>query len=193
MPKEKNYNPVQAQRKADKAREIKKGKAEVQARRNDRLAKRNPEGIKRQIDDLKAVAEGGGKLSSHEESVLEGWRRSSRPCSRHASCSGTRRRSLAAVGRTATVAGTTGARWARGEGAMMARYEGIATAIVTRFPRTWPGSRCRGTRRRPSRRRFWISGGQRGGRSVVAATTTMAIMRVLMPVRALEAVRMRCR
>lgn len=26
MPKEKNYNPVQAQRKADKAREIKKGK-----------------------------------------------------------------------------------------------------------------------------------------------------------------------
>lgn len=25
MPKEKNYNPVQAQRKADKAREIKKG------------------------------------------------------------------------------------------------------------------------------------------------------------------------
>lgn len=50
----------------------KKGKAEVQARRNDRLAKRNPEGIKRQIDDLKAVAEGGGKLSSHEESVLEG-------------------------------------------------------------------------------------------------------------------------
>ncbi|TLD22036.1 hypothetical protein PspLS_07834 [Pyricularia sp. CBS 133598] len=74
MPKEKNYNPVQAQRKADKAREIKKGKrkAEVQARRNDRLAKRNPEGIKRQIDDLKAVVEGGGKLSSHEESVLEG-------------------------------------------------------------------------------------------------------------------------
>ncbi|KAI6381803.1 hypothetical protein MCOR25_001034 [Pyricularia grisea] len=72
MPKEKNYNPVQAQRKADKAKEIKKGKAEVQARRNERLAKRNPEGIKRQIDDLKAVAEGGGKLSSHEESVLEG-------------------------------------------------------------------------------------------------------------------------
>lgn len=26
MPKEKNYNPVQAQRKADKARAIKKGK-----------------------------------------------------------------------------------------------------------------------------------------------------------------------
>jgi hypothetical protein len=25
MPKEKNYNPVQAQRKADKAREIRKG------------------------------------------------------------------------------------------------------------------------------------------------------------------------
>lgn len=26
MPKEKNYNPVQAQRKADKAREVRKGK-----------------------------------------------------------------------------------------------------------------------------------------------------------------------
>jgi hypothetical protein len=27
MPKEKNYNPVQAQRKADKAKALKKGKA----------------------------------------------------------------------------------------------------------------------------------------------------------------------
>ncbi|KAL8387295.1 hypothetical protein RB595_010015 [Gaeumannomyces hyphopodioides] len=72
MVKEKGFNPVQAQRKADKAKEIKKGKAEVQARRNERLARRNPEGIQRQVDELKKVTEGGGKLTRHEEQVLEG-------------------------------------------------------------------------------------------------------------------------
>ncbi|KAL7930396.1 WW domain binding protein 11 domain-containing protein [Trichoderma chlorosporum] len=72
MPKEKNYNPVQAQRKADKAREIKKGKAEVQNRRNEKLARKNPDRIQKQIDDLKAVTAGGGKLTRHEEQVLEG-------------------------------------------------------------------------------------------------------------------------
>ncbi|KAJ6444086.1 sodium/hydrogen exchanger family protein [Purpureocillium lavendulum] len=54
MPKEKNYNPVQAQRKADKAKAIKKDR------------------IQQQIDDLKAVTSKGGKLSSREEQVLEG-------------------------------------------------------------------------------------------------------------------------
>ncbi|PTB70343.1 hypothetical protein BBK36DRAFT_1133932 [Trichoderma citrinoviride] len=72
MPKEKNYNPVQAQRKADKAREIKKGKAEAQSRRNEKLARKNPERIQKQIDDLKAVVAKGGKLTRHEEQVLEG-------------------------------------------------------------------------------------------------------------------------
>ncbi|KAL6856681.1 WW domain binding protein 11 domain-containing protein [Trichoderma novae-zelandiae] len=72
MPKEKNYNPVQAQRKADKAREIKKGKAEAQGRRNEKLARKNPDRIQKQIDDLKAVTAKGGKLSRHEEQVLEG-------------------------------------------------------------------------------------------------------------------------
>ncbi|PNY28967.1 Uncharacterized protein TCAP_01114, partial [Tolypocladium capitatum] len=72
MPKEKNYNPVQAQRKADKAKAIKKGKAEVQDRRNERLARRNPERIQKQLDDLKAIASKGGKLSSHEEQMLGG-------------------------------------------------------------------------------------------------------------------------
>ncbi|KAK3500672.1 WW domain binding protein 11-domain-containing protein [Neurospora crassa] len=71
MPKEKNYNPVQAQRKADKAKEIKKGKAQQQARRNEQLAKRNPEKIQQQIDDLKKIKETDGKLSSHQEQVLE--------------------------------------------------------------------------------------------------------------------------
>ncbi|KAK2599967.1 hypothetical protein QQS21_005269 [Conoideocrella luteorostrata] len=72
MPKEKNYNPVQAQRKADKAKAIKKGKAEVQDRRNERLARKNPDRVQKQIDDLKAIAAGGGKLSRHEEQLLEG-------------------------------------------------------------------------------------------------------------------------
>lgn len=48
------------------------GKADVAAKRNERLAKRNPEQIQRQIDDLKAITTGGGKLSSHEEQVLQG-------------------------------------------------------------------------------------------------------------------------
>ncbi|KAH6647039.1 WW domain binding protein 11-domain-containing protein [Truncatella angustata] len=71
MPKERNYNPVQAQRKADKAKEIKKGKAQQAARQNEKFAKRNPERIQKQIDDLKAIATGGGKLTSHEESTLQ--------------------------------------------------------------------------------------------------------------------------
>lgn len=71
MPKERNFNPVQAQRKADKAKEIKKGKAEATARRNEKLAQRNPERIQKQIDDLKKITSSGGKLTKHEESLLE--------------------------------------------------------------------------------------------------------------------------
>ncbi|CAK7271510.1 hypothetical protein SEPCBS119000_004641 [Sporothrix epigloea] len=72
MPKERNFNPVQAQRKADKAKAIKKGKADVAAARNERLAKKNPDRIQKQIDDLKAIKAGAGKLTTHEEQVLEG-------------------------------------------------------------------------------------------------------------------------
>ncbi|CAI4211118.1 unnamed protein product [Parascedosporium putredinis] len=72
MNKERGYNPVQAQRKADKAKAIKKGRADVQAKRNEKLAKRNPHRIQQQIDDLKAITDNGGKLTRHEEQVLEG-------------------------------------------------------------------------------------------------------------------------
>lgn len=75
MAKERNFNPVQAQRKAEKAKAIKKGKAENNARRNEKLAKRNPDRIQKQIDDLKQITSNGGKLSAHEESVLEGLER----------------------------------------------------------------------------------------------------------------------
>lgn len=95
MPKERNYNPVQAQRKAEKAKAAKKGtvpttwfplsccvqaflltcactgKSEQQARRNEKLAQRNPARIQQQIDDLKALKESGGKLTAHEEQALE--------------------------------------------------------------------------------------------------------------------------
>ncbi|KFH43314.1 hypothetical protein ACRE_059550 [Hapsidospora chrysogenum ATCC 11550] len=72
MPKERNYNPVQAQRKADKAKALKKGKAEAQSRRNEKLARKNPDRIQKQIDDLKAITTNGGKLSKNEEQVLSG-------------------------------------------------------------------------------------------------------------------------
>ncbi|SPO00035.1 uncharacterized protein DNG_02887 [Cephalotrichum gorgonifer] len=72
MNKERKYNPVQEQRKADKAKATKKGRGEAQARRNEKLARRNPYRIQKEIDDLKAVVTNGGKLSSHEEQVLEG-------------------------------------------------------------------------------------------------------------------------
>jgi len=93
MAKERNFNPVQAQRKADKAKAIKKGtfsgsnktfilahsltalyagKAQVQISRNERLAKRNPARIQQQIDELHAITKDGGKLSAHEEQVLKG-------------------------------------------------------------------------------------------------------------------------
>ncbi|KAI1077839.1 WW domain binding protein 11-domain-containing protein [Whalleya microplaca] len=75
MAKERNFNPVQAQRKAEKAKAIKKGKSEAVNRRNEKLATRNPERIQKQIEDLKQITTNGGKLSKHEESVLEGLER----------------------------------------------------------------------------------------------------------------------
>ena len=92
MPKEKSINPAQAQRKAEKAKAIKKGahhplnilaplltislgKAEAQSRRNEKLAHKNPDRLQKQVDDLKAIESSGGKLNNHEKSVLEGLER----------------------------------------------------------------------------------------------------------------------
>ncbi|KAH7418067.1 WW domain binding protein 11-domain-containing protein [Cadophora sp. MPI-SDFR-AT-0126] len=74
MPKEKSVNPAQAQRKVEKAKAIKKGKAEAQNRRNEKLAKRNPAHLEKELADLKAL-ETAGTLTSHEKSVLEGLER----------------------------------------------------------------------------------------------------------------------
>ncbi|CAL3962272.1 unnamed protein product [Diplocarpon coronariae] len=74
MPKEKSVNPAQAARKAEKAKAIKKGKAEAQHRRNEKLAKRNPAHLEKELADLKAL-ETAGTLTSHEKSILEGLER----------------------------------------------------------------------------------------------------------------------
>jgi hypothetical protein len=57
MPKERSINPVAAQHKADKQKQLKKSKASVHAQRNEKLARRNPERLQRQIDDLKSLAQ----------------------------------------------------------------------------------------------------------------------------------------
>lgn len=69
--KERSINPAQAQRKLEKQKALKKGKAEAQARRNEKLARRNPDRIQKQIDDLKAIEESGQPLRPHDKQVLE--------------------------------------------------------------------------------------------------------------------------
>lgn len=69
--KERSVNPAQAQRKLEKQKALKKGKAEAVARRNEKLARRNPERIQRQINDLKGIEESGQPLRPREKQVLE--------------------------------------------------------------------------------------------------------------------------
>jgi hypothetical protein len=47
------------------------GKAEAAARKTEKIARKNPERLQRQLDDLKAIESGGGKLTNHEQKVLE--------------------------------------------------------------------------------------------------------------------------
>ena len=67
--KERSINPAQAQRKLEKAKALKKSKAELQTKRNEKLAKRNPDRIQRQIDDLKAL-ESSGDIKPREKAIL---------------------------------------------------------------------------------------------------------------------------
>lgn len=69
--KERSVNPAAAQRKQDKQKSLKKGKAEALARRNEKLARRNPERIERQINDLKSMEESGQKLRPRDKEILE--------------------------------------------------------------------------------------------------------------------------
>jgi hypothetical protein len=69
MPKEKSINPAQAQRKAEKQKEIKKNKQNIQSQRNEKLARRNPERVQKQIDELKDL-ENRGPLRPKDKETL---------------------------------------------------------------------------------------------------------------------------
>lgn len=69
MAKEKNYNPVNEHKKTEKQKQIKKQKATLQAQRNEKLARRNPNRIQRDIDALKESDQSGG-LRPHERQRL---------------------------------------------------------------------------------------------------------------------------
>jgi hypothetical protein len=68
--KERSVNPAQQQRKLEKQKQLKKSRAELQERRNEKLAKRNPDRIDRQIQDLKAL-EASGEIKPREKAILE--------------------------------------------------------------------------------------------------------------------------
>ena len=70
MPKERSFNPAAEQRKADKRKEIAKNKKQVQSQRDEKLARRNPERIQRQIDELKEL-ESRGALRPKDQETLK--------------------------------------------------------------------------------------------------------------------------
>lgn len=71
MPKERSYNPAAAQRKADKQKEIAKNKRNLQNQRNEKLAKRNPERLQKQIDELKELDGRGGLRPKDKETLAQ--------------------------------------------------------------------------------------------------------------------------
>ncbi|KAF7195477.1 Protein saf1 [Pseudocercospora fuligena] len=71
MPKEKSFNPVAAQRKADKKKEISKSKRNVQDQRNEKLARRNPERLQKQIDELKELETRGVLRPKDKETLTQ--------------------------------------------------------------------------------------------------------------------------
>jgi plasmid maintenance system killer protein len=70
MAKERNVNPATAALKASKKKEIKKSKANVATQRAEKFARRNPNRLQRQIDDLKS-AEAAGTLRPKDKQTLE--------------------------------------------------------------------------------------------------------------------------
>ncbi|KAA6413878.1 MAG: hypothetical protein FRX48_02240 [Lasallia pustulata] len=68
--KERAINPAAAQRKLEKQKALKKGKATVAAQRTERLARRNPERLQQQIDSLKAAASSGRPLAARDTKLL---------------------------------------------------------------------------------------------------------------------------
>ena len=70
MPSERALNPAQAHRKAEKAKALKKSKAQLATQRAEKLARRNPQRLDRQIETLKE-AEAAGTLRPKDKQTLE--------------------------------------------------------------------------------------------------------------------------
>ncbi|KAF2421254.1 hypothetical protein EJ08DRAFT_641462 [Tothia fuscella] len=70
MAKERNVNPATAALKASKKKEIKKSKANLANQRAEKFARRNPNRLQKQIDDLKA-SEASGTLRPKDKQTLE--------------------------------------------------------------------------------------------------------------------------
>ena len=68
---ERTLNPAAAQRKADKAKALKKSRAQLLVQRNEKLARRNPERLQRQIDELRDVEKNGESLRPKDRQTLE--------------------------------------------------------------------------------------------------------------------------
>lgn len=61
---------MQAWHKKEKQKQIKKGKVEKSKIRTEKLARRNPDRIQKQIDELKALEE-NGRISTHDRKQLQ--------------------------------------------------------------------------------------------------------------------------
>ena len=83
MPKERSLNPVAAQHKADKQKALAKNKKQVQSQRNEKLARRNPERLQRQIDELKEL-EARGALRPKTKRLSHSSRRMFAACDERA-------------------------------------------------------------------------------------------------------------
>ncbi|KAK1913378.1 hypothetical protein P3342_005314 [Pyrenophora teres f. teres] len=70
MAKEKNYNPVQEAKKAEKQKQLRKQKANLQTQRNEKLARRNPNRLQRDIENLKELDQ-NGSIRPHERQRLQ--------------------------------------------------------------------------------------------------------------------------
>lgn len=71
MPKERSVNPVAAQHKADKQKAQAKNKKQLQSQRNEKLARRNPERLQKQIDELKELDSRGVLRPKDKETLTQ--------------------------------------------------------------------------------------------------------------------------
>ncbi|RVD89013.1 uncharacterized protein DFL_000037 [Arthrobotrys flagrans] len=71
MPKERSINPAAAHLKSEKAKALAKSRGQRQQQRQEKLARRNPDRLQRQIDELRDKETKGLALSAHERKTLE--------------------------------------------------------------------------------------------------------------------------